>query len=101
MELLIERAAEVAKLSDKQVQSPRFSRLSYWTARAAEAESERSSWLASLPSHARDVYLPKFNGPLFKHMHRYLVNLGYTDTSLFDDICNGMPSGVVLPSTGL
>ena len=97
----LERALHVASAQGSSTEV-RFRRLAFWTNEATLAGQERDAWLASLPSHAASLYGQSgFNGPLFGRMHAYLVSLGYPDRSLFDDVCQGMPSGGVLPRSRL
>ena len=80
----------------------RLQRLAEWERIAASLEAHRDSWLRSLPVHCEGLYRHSgFHGPLFHAMHRHLVDLGYPDGLLWRDVCQGMPSGVSLPRTGL
>lgn len=55
-----------------------------------------------IASHARDIYESSgLHGPLLKTMHKYLVDLGYTDHDLLTEVCNGMLARCVLPRIGL
>ena len=99
---LLARALQIAVLRPEDVRRTRACKLARWCTLAAAAEEERESWLRSLPTHVASVFgASRFNGPLFGRIHRQLVSLGYPDTSLFDDVCKGMPSGGVLPISGL
>lgn len=83
-------------------QSDRLRLLAAWEEKAEKLEAERSDCLKSLPSHAKALYEESgFHGPLFREMFQFLVSLGYSDTSLWRDICSGFPSSCVLPRTGL
>ena len=80
----------------------RMRRLQFWTAKARELEPERELWLQSLPKHSADLYrFSGFHGPLFREMHRHLLRKSYPDSTLWRDVCGGMPTGGILPRSGL
>ena len=80
----------------------RLHRLAEWERIAASLEPHRESWLQSLPEHCQGLYRHSgFPGPLFFAMHKHLLRLGYPDGLLWRDVCMGMPTGGILPRTGL
>ena len=98
----LERTLAIAQLDPAEVARARMRRLKIWHDIFCQTADERIAWLNTLPSHAMQLYEKSgFNGPLFRIIHQYMLNLGYPDKHLFDHICKGFPSGCVLPRTGL
>ena len=92
----------VAARSPAALAAWRMQRFAHWRDAARAADLKRSSWLEALPRHCRDVYgASRFNGPLFQMMFEHLRSFGYPDARLWEDICNGFPTGVLLKPTGL
>ena len=102
MHPLYERALECTTRLGGQLKIQRLVRFAFWEALAARSRPQRSSWLRTLPSHCQRLYGHSgLHGPLLEHMHAYLVSLGFTDKDLFTHVSQGLPSGRVLPCTGL
>ena len=80
----------------------RYARFAFWCNLASQTEVDIPDWLANLPPHCRSLYEGSgLHGPFLGRIHAYLKSLGYTDVDAFDDASTGLPSGGVLPVTGL
>ena len=95
-------ARPCARLGGGSLPMARLHRLAEWERIASSLETHRESWLLSLPVHCQELYRHSgLHGPLLHAMHRHLLGLGYPDGLLWRDACFGMPTGVILPRTGL
>ena len=102
MHPLYARCLQCAVHEDMDIGAHRYHRFAFWQSLAKKCEGEREGWLSTLPPHCAELYgHSQFHGPFFRRIHDYLVSLGFSDVRTFSDVSRGLPSGGVLPLTGL